>query len=41
MGAIYGIVIRWVYTGEPDSVRILSALLPMLLKSVGYEEISA
>ncbi len=38
MGAIYGIVIRWVYTGEPDSERILSALLPMLLKSVGYEE---
>ena len=37
MGAIYGIVIRWVYTGEPDSERILSALLPMLLKSVGYE----
>jgi AcrR family transcriptional regulator len=38
MGAIYGIVIRWVYTGEPDSDRILSALLPLLLKSVGYEE---
>lgn len=40
MGAIYGIVIRWVYTGEPDSERILSALLPLLLKSVGYEETS-
>ncbi len=38
MGAIYEIVIRWVYTGEPDSERILSALLPLLLKSVGYEE---
>jgi AcrR family transcriptional regulator len=38
MGAIYGIVIRWVYTGEPDSERILSALLPLLLKSVGYDE---
>jgi TetR/AcrR family transcriptional regulator, fatty acid metabolism regulator protein len=38
MGAIYGIVIRWVYTGEPDSERILTALLPLLLKSVGYEE---
>ncbi len=37
MGAIYGIVIRWVYTGEPESERILSALLPLLLKSVGYE----
>ena len=37
MGAIYAVVIRWVYTGEPDSQRILSALLPALLKSVGYE----
>ena len=37
MGAIYAVVIRWVYTGEPDSQRILSALLPVLLKSVGYE----
>lgn len=36
MGAIYGIVIRWVYTGEPDSDRILTAMLPLLLKSVGY-----
>jgi len=38
MGAIYGVVIRWVYTGEPEPKRILSALLPVLLKSVGYEE---
>ena len=38
MGAIYNIVIRWVYTGEPDSERILSAMLPLLLKSVGYED---
>lgn len=37
MGAIYGVVIRWVYTGEPTQARILEALLPMLLKSVGYE----
>ena len=37
MGAIYGVVIRWVYTGEPEPQRILSALLPALLKSVGYE----
>ena len=37
MGAIYAVVIRWVYTGEPDSQRILSALLPVLLKSVGYD----
>ncbi|MAS34118.1 MAG: TetR family transcriptional regulator [Anaerolineaceae bacterium] len=38
MGAIYGVVIRWVYTGEPTSERILDALLPMLLKSVGYDQ---
>jgi AcrR family transcriptional regulator len=37
MGAIYGIVIRWVYTGEPDSERILTSLLPLLLRSVGYD----
>jgi len=38
MGAIYGVVIRWVYTGEPEPKRILLALLPLLLKSVGYED---
>ena len=38
MGAIYGIVIRWVYTGEPTPDRILSTLLPVLLRSVGFEE---
>ncbi|RMG85631.1 MAG: TetR/AcrR family transcriptional regulator [Chloroflexi bacterium] len=37
MGAIYGVIIRWVYTGEPDRERILSSLLPLLLKSVGYD----
>ncbi|MFQ5398038.1 MAG: TetR/AcrR family transcriptional regulator [Anaerolineae bacterium] len=37
MGAIYGVIIRWVYTGEPEPQRILDALLPVLLKSVGYE----
>jgi len=37
MGAIYGVVIHWVYTGEPDSERIMSALVPVLLKSVGYD----
>ena len=37
MGAIYGVVIRWVYTGEPEPPRIMDALLPLLLKSVGYE----
>ena len=36
MGAIYSLVIRWVYTGEPSSERIVQALVPMLLQSVGY-----
>lgn len=38
MGAIYNVVIRWVYTGEPEPDHIISSLLPLLLKSVGYEE---
>ncbi len=38
MGAIYNVVIQWVYTGEPEPERILNSLLPLLLKSVGYEE---
>lgn len=38
MGAIYNVVIQWVYTGEPSQERILAALVPLLLKSVGYEE---
>lgn len=37
MGAIYGVVIRWVYTGEPEPPRIMETLLPMLLQSVGFE----
>lgn len=37
MGAIYSVVIQWVYTGEPDQERIMNALLPVLLRSVGYE----
>jgi len=36
MGAIYNVIIRWVYTGEPETERILEGLLPLLLKSVGY-----
>jgi AcrR family transcriptional regulator len=39
MGAIYNIVIQWVYTGEPTPDRVMSTLLPMLLRSVGYEEV--
>lgn len=37
MGAIYNVVIRWVYTGEPEPARILQALVPLLLRSVDYE----
>jgi TetR/AcrR family transcriptional regulator, fatty acid metabolism regulator protein len=37
MGAIYGVVIRWVYTGEPEPERILQTLTPVLLRSIGYE----
>ena len=38
MGAIYNIIIRWVYTGEPEPQRIVDSLVPLLLKSVDYEE---
>lgn len=38
MGAINAVIIRWVYTGEPEPQRIVSALLPVLLKSVGHNE---
>ncbi len=37
MGAIYGLVIRWVTTGEPEPPRIIGGLVPLLLRSVGYE----
>lgn len=37
MGAIYGVIIRWVYTGEPEPQRIVDGLLPMLLRSVGHD----
>jgi AcrR family transcriptional regulator len=37
MGAIYSVVIQWVYTGEPTQERILNALLPLLLRSVNYD----
>ena len=38
MGAIYNVIIRWVNTGEPESERIMETLLPLLLKSVGYDK---
>lgn len=37
MGAIYSLVIRWVTTGEPEPPRIMEHLVPLLLRSVGYE----
>lgn len=37
MGAIYSVIIRWVYTGEPDSDQIMASMLPLLLRSVGFE----
>lgn len=40
MGAINELVIRWVYEGEPEPDRIIETLLPVLLRSVGYEEVS-
>lgn len=36
MGAIYNVVIQWVYTNDPKPDRIMNTLLPMLLRSVGY-----
>lgn len=38
MGAINEIIIRWVYTGEPDANRIMNTLRPMLLRSIGFTE---
>jgi TetR/AcrR family fatty acid metabolism transcriptional regulator len=38
MGAIYEVVIRWVYTDEPSQEQIMQTLCPLLLKSVGFEE---
>jgi AcrR family transcriptional regulator len=36
MGAIYALVIRWLTTNEPAPDRIVNALVPALLMSVGY-----
>ncbi len=38
MGAIYNVVIQWVYTGEPTKDDIMDALLPLLLNSVSYRD---
>jgi len=41
MGAIYNVIIQWVYTGEPEKERIIEAMLPLLLKSVDYNEVKS
>lgn len=37
-GAIYEMMIRWVYTGEPKPDEILETMLPLLLRSIGYKD---
>lgn len=37
-GSISELIIRWVYTGEPKPQQIMDTLLPLLLRSVGYED---
>ena len=38
MGAIYEVVIRWVYTGEPEPERVVPTLRTILLRSIGVPE---
>ena len=38
MGALNEIVLRWVYTGQPDPVRSLPVLRRMLLQSIAVSE---
>lgn len=38
MGAINDVVIRWVYTGQPEPERVLPTLRTMLLRSIGVSE---
>lgn len=38
VGALNEIVLRWVYTGEPDPERSLPALRRLLLQSIGIPE---
>ncbi len=41
MGAIYHLVMTWVYTGEPERERLKASLVPMLLHSVEYRSASS
>ena len=38
VGALNEIVLRWVYTGQPDPQRSLPALRRLLLQSIGIPE---
>ncbi|RMF88704.1 MAG: TetR/AcrR family transcriptional regulator [Nitrospinota bacterium] len=38
MGAIYEVVIRWIYTGQPEPEQALPTLRTMLLRSIGVAE---
>ncbi|RME47199.1 MAG: TetR/AcrR family transcriptional regulator [Chloroflexi bacterium] len=38
MGAIYEVVIRWVYSGQPAPDQVLPTLRTMLLRSIGVSE---
>lgn len=38
MGAINEVVIRWVYTDQPEPARLIASLRVMLLRSVGVSE---
>ena len=38
IGSLNEIVLRWVYTGQPDPVRSLPVLRRMLLQSIGVQE---
>lgn len=40
MGAIYHLVMTWVYTGEPERDRLKASLVPMLLYSVEYKPVA-
>lgn len=37
-GSINELIMRWVYAGQPTPERIVSTLLPLLLRGVGFDE---
>jgi len=40
MGSINALVMHWVNTNEPSPQEILEALVPALLRSVGYDALN-